>query len=268
MIVQKELFGEGKHVEFKAEIPKKHEKFLKDIIAFANTSGGKTIVGVEDETGEVIGLGEQNPFKLSDAISNMISDSCTPQIYTEITAKTIDEHTILVTNSSTLLPSMFEKYTGCPERYLAMHFANTIWKNNTAEIMGHPGTSEDAYNKIVEFAGEIGMVPLCLHKEQPGYILNSMLVPFLNAAQALWANEVADPQTIDKTWEIGTGAPAGPFKILDIVGLETAYNINLMNPKTKEEGSINYKIDKLLKEKIDKGETGVNAGKGFYDYKK
>ena len=95
MIVQKELFGEGKHVEFKAEIPKKHEKFLKDIIAFANTSGGKTIVGVEDETGEVIGLGEQNPFKLSDAISNMISDSCTPQIYTDITAKTIDEHTIL-----------------------------------------------------------------------------------------------------------------------------------------------------------------------------
>ena len=68
---------------------------MKDIIAFANTSGGKTIVGVEDETGEVIGLGEQNPFKLSDAISNMISDSCTPQIYTEITAKTIDEHTIL-----------------------------------------------------------------------------------------------------------------------------------------------------------------------------
>ncbi|MST89233.1 3-hydroxyacyl-CoA dehydrogenase [Sharpea azabuensis] len=180
----------------------------------------------------------------------------------------IDEHTILVTNSSTLLPSMFEKYTGCPERYLAMHFANTIWKNNTAEIMGHPGTSEEAYNKIVEFAGEIGMVPLCLHKEQPGYILNSMLVPFLNAAQALWANEVADPKTIDKTWEIGTSAPAGPFKILDIVGLETAYNINLMNPKTKEEGSVNYKIDKLLKEKIDKGETGVNAGKGFYDYKK
>ena len=95
MIVQKELFGESKHVEFKVEIPKKHEKFLKDIIAFANTSGGKTIVGIEDETGEVIGLGEQNPFKLSDAISNMISDACTPQIYTEITAKTMNEKTVL-----------------------------------------------------------------------------------------------------------------------------------------------------------------------------
>ena len=95
MIVQKELFGEGKHVEFKAEIPKKHEKFLKDIIAFANTSGGKTVVGIEDETGEVLGLGDQNPFKLSDAISNMVSDSCTPQINIEITPKTIGDKTVL-----------------------------------------------------------------------------------------------------------------------------------------------------------------------------
>ena len=77
MIAQKEFFGEGAYVEFKEKIPKRREKFLKDIIAFANTSGGKTIIGIADETGEVIGLGEQNPFKLSDAISNMISDSFT-----------------------------------------------------------------------------------------------------------------------------------------------------------------------------------------------
>lgn len=95
MIVQKELFGESKHVEFKVEIPKKHEKFLKDIIAFANTSGGKTIVGIVDETGEVVGLGDQSPFKLSDAISNMVSDACTPQINMEITPKTVGNKTVL-----------------------------------------------------------------------------------------------------------------------------------------------------------------------------
>ena len=95
MAVSKEYFGEGKYVEFKEEIPKKHEKFLKDIIAFANTSGGKVVIGIEDETGEVKGLGEQNPFKLSDAISNMISDACTPQIFTDITAKTLEGKTIL-----------------------------------------------------------------------------------------------------------------------------------------------------------------------------
>lgn len=178
----------------------------------------------------------------------------------------IPAKTILCTNSSTLLPSTFAEYTGRPERYCALHFANTIWKNNTAEVMGHPGTHAAVYDQVVAFADEINMVPLQLHKEQPGYILNSMLVPFLSAAQGLWANEVSDPATIDLTWQLATGAPAGPFKILDIVGLETAYNINQMKPEANEEGSTTWKIGQLLKEKIDKGETGITAGKGFYDY--
>jgi len=180
----------------------------------------------------------------------------------------LDEDTILCTNSSTLLPSMFAEYTGRPEKYCALHFANTIWKNNTGEVMGHPGTDPAIYQKVVEFAAAIGMVPLQLHKEQPGYILNSMLVPFLSAAQALWANGVADPETIDLTWRLATSAPAGPFQILDIVGLETAYNINQMKPAAQQEGTLENRMGKLLKEKIDRGETGVNAGKGFYDYTK
>ena len=180
----------------------------------------------------------------------------------------LDEDTILCTNSSTLLPSMFAQYTGRPEKYCALHFANTIWKNNTGEVMGHPGTDPAIYQKVVEFAAAIGMVPLQLHKEQPGYILNSMLVPFLSAAQALWANGVADPETIDLTWRLATSAPAGPFQILDIVGLETAYNINQMKPAAQVEGTLENRMGKLLKEKIDRGETGVNAGKGFYDYTK
>ena len=180
----------------------------------------------------------------------------------------LDEDTILCTNSSTRLPSMFAEYTGRPEKYCALHFANTIWKNNTGEVMGHPGTDPAIYQKVVEFAAAIGMVPLQLHKEQPGYILNSMLVPFLSAAQALWANGVADPETIDLTWRLATSAPAGPFQILDIVGLETAYNINQMKPAAQQEGTLENRMGKLLKEKIDRGETGVNAGKGFYDYTK
>ena len=178
----------------------------------------------------------------------------------------LDEDTILCTNSSTLLPSMFAEYTGRPEKYCSLHFANTIWANNTAEVMGHAGTSPEIYQKVVEFAADIGMVPLQLHKEQPGYILNSMLVPFLSAAQGLWANGVSDPETIDLTWRRATGAPKGPFQILDIVGLETAYNINQMKPASQQEGTTEYKIGKLLKEKIDKGEKGINFGKGFYEY--
>lgn len=182
-------------------------------------------------------------------------------------ASLLPEKTVIATNSSTMLPSTFRDYTGRPEKYLALHFANEIWKNNTGEIMGHDGTDPAAYEAVAEFAEQIGMVPLRLKKEQPGYILNSMLVPFLNAAQALFANDVADPETIDKTWVLATGAPAGPFRILDTVGLTTAYNIVIMNPQASDPETTAGKIAKKLKEYIDAGKTGVNAGEGFYKYK-
>ena len=181
-------------------------------------------------------------------------------------AKHMDEETILVTNSSTLLPSMFAEYTGRPEKYLSLHFANTIWENNTAEVMGHPGTDQKYYDEVAQFADDINMIPLKLKKEQPGYILNSLLVPFLSAAEALLANDVADHETIDKTWILATGAPAGPFHILDIVGLTTAYNIIIMNPEAQDPNTTPGKIAKMLKEKIDAGKTGINAGEGFYKY--
>lgn len=182
-------------------------------------------------------------------------------------ATVLPEKTIVATNSSTMLPSTFRDYTGRPEKYLALHFANEVWKNNTAEIMGHDGTDPQAYEAVAQFAQEISMIPLRLKKEQPGYILNTMLVPFLNAAQTLLAKGVADPETIDLTWMAATGAPAGPFRILDIVGLTTAYNIVIMNPEVKNSDSIAAKIAAILKEYIDAGKTGVNAGEGFYKYK-
>ena len=154
----------------------------------------------------------------------------------------LPDKTILVTNSSTLLPSMFAEYTGRAEKYLALHFANSIWQNNTAEVMGHPGTEAEYYDKVVKFAEDINMVPLKLKKEQPGYILNSMLVPFLTAAESLYAEEVADFETIDLTWVLATGAPLGPFRIIDVVGLTTAYNIVSMDPRAKDPNSTQAKI--------------------------
>jgi len=189
------------------------------------------------------------------------------EFYTGL-AKHLPDKCVLATNSSTMLPSTFAEYTGRPDKYLALHFANEIWRMNTAEVMGHAGTDPESYKAVSEFARQIGMVPLELKKEQPGYILNSMLVPFLNAAQALFANDVADPETIDKTWMLATGAPNGPFRILDVVGLTTAYNIVMNNPEaTSNPESTAAKIAAKLKEKIDEGKTGINAGEGFYKYK-
>ena len=187
--------------------------------------------------------------------------------YTEL-AKHLPEKTVVVTNSSTLLPSSFAEHTGRPEKYLALHFANEIWKNPTAEIMVHPGTDPIYQDEVAEFAAAIRMVPLKVLKEQPGYLLNSMLVPFLSAAQYLWAEGIGSVEDIDKCWKLATGAPAGPFQILDVVGLTTAYNIHMMKPGADDPTTTSGKICALLKEKIDRGELGVNAGKGFYDYTK
>jgi len=180
--------------------------------------------------------------------------------------KYLEEKTIIVTNSSTLLPSQFADSTGRPEKYLAFHFANRIWKNNMVEIMVHDRTDKKYFDAMVEFAEQINMIPLKVLKEQKGYILNSLLVPFLLSAITLWANEIADTETIDKTWTLGTGAPIGPFRILDIVGLTTAYNIVTMSPEYHKPGSVIRKAADKLKERIDAGKLGIQSGEGFYKY--
>ncbi len=86
-----------------------------------------------------------------------------PQVKIEVysaLAKHLPEHTLLATNSSTLLPSQFAEYTGRPEKYCALHFANLIWKLNIAEVMAHPATADDTLVAITRFAIEIGMVPI------------------------------------------------------------------------------------------------------------
>ncbi len=106
-MIEKVYFGEGKNIEFKREIPQRHDKFLKDIIAFSNCTGGKVILGIEDRTNRVYGIGEANPFRLADDISNMISDACTPQINPDITIQTLDGKTVLVID---IAPGKFRPY--------------------------------------------------------------------------------------------------------------------------------------------------------------
>ncbi|MFF3225930.1 3-hydroxyacyl-CoA dehydrogenase [Nocardia suismassiliense] len=169
--------------------------------------------------------------------------------------------TIFATNSSTLLPSDLKDSTGRPDRFLALHFANDVWRYNTAEVMGTKDTDPEVFRAVAEFAEAIGMVPIELHKEKAGYVVNSLLVPLLNSAMALSAGGYADPEAVDKTWRIATGAPFGPFQMIDVIGLNTPYNI-LVN--SDDDGK---KLAAWLKENyIDKGKLGKSSGEGFYKY--
>ena len=176
--------------------------------------------------------------------------------------------TILVTNSSTMLPSKFARYTGRPEKYLSLHFANSIWQKNTAEIMVQDKTDTACFDQVMDFAKEIRMIPLPVRKEKSGYLLNSMLIPLLFSGMDLYVNGISDPESIDTAWVHGTGAPKGPFQILDTVGLTTAYNIVQMYVRIPSFlAPYNFKgMAKMLKEYIDQGKLGMSSGEGFYKY--
>ena len=171
------------------------------------------------------------------------------------------EKTIFATNSSTLLPSDMKAFTGRPAKFLALHFANRLWISNTAEVMGTADTDPAVFDTIVEYAGEMGMVAIPIHKEKAGYVLNSLLVPLLTAAASLAAGGYSDPKDIDNVWRIATGAPLGPFQIYDIIGLTTPYNIMSHGDAGAQ------RLGAWLKENyIDKGKLGVASGEGFYSY--
>ncbi|RBP98310.1 3-hydroxybutyryl-CoA dehydrogenase, partial [Bifidobacterium aemilianum] len=169
---------------------------------------------------------------------------------------------IFCTNSSTLLPSAMAPFTDRPEKFLSFHFANQVWKFNTGEIMSQPQTDRDVFDQVVEFAKEMGMVPIKIHKEQPGYVLNSLLLPLLTAAADLWVRGVASFKDIDKTWKIATGSPAGPFRIDDTIGMMTMYNLN----KDSSDPVLRKFAEILKSEYIDRGRMGKAVGHGFYDY--
>ncbi|MDR2986863.1 MAG: 3-hydroxyacyl-CoA dehydrogenase [Nocardiopsaceae bacterium] len=168
---------------------------------------------------------------------------------------------VFATNSSTLLPSAMKDFTGRPDRFLALHFANKVWQFNTAEVMGTDDTDPAVFQRITDFAAEIGMVPIPIHKEKAGYVLNSLLVPFLNAAAGLAAGGYADPHDVDKVWRVATGAPMGPFQIYDVIGLTTPYNILSHGDEQAQQLA-----EWLKKNYIDKGKLGVASGEGFYTY--
>jgi len=170
--------------------------------------------------------------------------------------------TIFATNSSTLLPSDLKDSTGRPDRFLAIHYANNIWAQNIAEVMGTAETDPAVFDAVVDFARNSGLEPIEIRKEKAGYVLNSLLVPLLNAAAGLLLQGVASPETIDKTWRIATGAPSGPFQIYDVVGLGTAYNIAASSPDPGSQVFARY----LKANYIDHGKLGVETGEGFYTY--
>lgn len=189
------------------------------------------------------------------------------QVYADL-HRFCPDHTIFTTNTSTLPPSAIAPATGRPERFLALHYAMGIWDSPIGEVMKHPGTDDAVFQQVVSFVEASKLVPIKIEKEQPGYIINTMLVPWLNSALSLVVNGISTHQDVDKTWMIcSRGMPAGPFGVMDMVGFEVSRNINrLLAVAEPDDPQYQKNIDYLEEHFISKGYTGALSGQGFYSY--
>lgn len=107
-MAEESLFaGESKNIEYKVAVPKKSEKYMKTVVAFANGNGGKIVFGIDDKILEIVGMDEDNIFKTMDAITNAISDSCEPRIRPDVTLQTVNDKTVIVVE---ILPGAMRPY--------------------------------------------------------------------------------------------------------------------------------------------------------------
>ena len=96
MLLNYRYYGENKNIEYKRELLSKSDKYIKSLVAFANTSGGKLVIGIEDENHEVIGVDEAEVFSMIDTITNVISDTVEPQLVPNITCSTACRKCIII----------------------------------------------------------------------------------------------------------------------------------------------------------------------------
>jgi 3-hydroxybutyryl-CoA dehydrogenase len=171
---------------------------------------------------------------------------------------------ILASNSSSIPISKIESSTTRPEQCLNIHFYSPAMGKNMADIMGGTKTLPEVMETGKEWIRSIGCVPLTVKKESFGFCFNRVWRAIKRETLQMWAEGIVDFEDIDRAWMIYTGMPRGPFGLMDNVGLDVVYDIEMVyfneskDPKDRPPDA--------LKEKIEGKELGLKTGKGFYTY--
>lgn len=174
------------------------------------------------------------------------------------------ERTIFTTNTSTFLPSMIAEATGRPDKFLALHF-HDVKVTNVVDIMPHPGTSKEAILLVKDFALKTGQLPIMMEKEHSGYVFNYMLGALLTAALSLKTKNVASIEDIDRAWMGVTHMLAGPFALMDGIGLDTMLSVTEYLAEINNDKYLR-KHAQFLRGYVEKGRLGRKTKQGFYEY--
>ena len=171
---------------------------------------------------------------------------------------------LLATNSSSIPVSRIESATQRPEKCLNIHFYQPAVGMNIVDVMGGTKTAPEAIESVKEFVRSISCIPLGVKKEILGFCFNSVWRAIKKQTLYMWGNDFVDFRDIDRAWMVFAGMKQGPFGIMDLVGLDVVYDIEMSYYNESKDSK--DMPPRALKDKIERKELGVKTGKGFYTY--
>ena len=172
---------------------------------------------------------------------------------------------ILASNTSSLSVTELSVRTGRPGRVVGMHFFNPAPVQKLVEVVRTVVTEPDVIEDVKRFAASLGKVPVVIG-DRAGFIANALLFGYLNHAARMYESHYATREDLDAAMRYGCGYPMGPLALLDLIGLDTAYEI--LDTMYKQSRNQMHAPAPVLKQMITAGLLGRKSGRGFYTYAK
>ncbi|ELZ03425.1 3-hydroxyacyl-CoA dehydrogenase family protein [Natrialba asiatica] len=175
---------------------------------------------------------------------------------------TVAAETLLATNTSTISITSIASATDRPARVVGLHFMNPVPIMEGVEVVVGEKTSDEAVDLAHEFAEDLGKTTW-ESDDKPGFVTNRILMPWINEGIRAYDEGVATKEDIDAGMELGTNVPMGPLTLADHIGLDICLHAS---ETLHDELGDRYQPAYLLKRKVEAGELGKKAGRGFYEY--
>jgi 3-hydroxybutyryl-CoA dehydrogenase len=176
------------------------------------------------------------------------------------------EETILATNTSSISVTAIGARTARPDNVIGMHFMNPVPVMKLVEIIRGLATSDETYAAVDTLAQAMGKTTV-LGRDMPGFIVNRVLMPYINEAVFALYENIASVEDIDVAMKLGTNVPMGPLTLADFIGLDTCLAIMEVLHDGMG-GDSKYRPCPLLRKYVEAGWLGRKSGRGFYDYGK